>query len=135
MALTIKDSGASTKYMGMAGAGTNTDPYYPCPYLPVSGYTASVTGTSDTTVIAAPGTGLYLYVTSFNVSNSHASSGTFINIKDGTTTVRTLYIGPSQTVALTFPTPIKLTVNTALKFAAETGVTNIRASATGYTAA
>ena len=134
MATTVKNAAGSTVYAGMAGAGTSGDPFYPCPNLPVSGSTSNITGTSDTAVIAAPGASLYLYVTSLNVSNSSATA-VWVNIKDGATTKRTVYLGAGLTIALTFPTPLKLTVNTALNVASETGVTAIRASATGYTAA
>lgn len=134
MATTVKNAAGSTVYAGMAGAGTSGDPFYPCPNLPVSGSTSNITGTSDTAVIAAPGASLYLYITSVNVSNSSANA-VWVNIKDGATTKRTVYLGAGLTIALEFPTPLKLTVNTALNVASETGVTAIRASATGYTAA
>ena len=134
MATTFKNAAGSTVYAATAGAGTSGDPFYPCPNLPVSGSTADITGTSNTAVIAAPGSGLYLYITSVNVSNSSASP-VWVNIKDGSTTKRTVYLGAGLTIALTFPTPLKLTANTALNVASETGVTAIRASATGYTAA
>lgn len=135
MATTVKNAAGSTVYAGMAGAGTSGDPFYPCPNLPVSGSTSNITGTSDTAVIAAPGASLYLYITSVNLSNSHASSGAFVNVKDGSTTKRTAWVAANSTVTIEFPTPLKLTVNTALNVASETSVTNIRASATGYTAA
>ena len=134
MATTVKNAAGSTVYAGMAGAGTSGDPFYPCPNLPVSGSTSNITGTSDTAVIAAPGASLYLYITSVNVSNSSATA-VWVNIKDGATTKRTVYLGAGLTIAMAFPTPLKLTVNTALNVASETGVTAIRASATGYTAA
>lgn len=132
--LVVKDGAAATKNLAMAGDGSTSDPWYPCPILPVSGSTSNITGTSDTAVIAAPGASLYLYITSVNVSNSSATA-VWVNIKDGATTKRTVYLGAGLTIAMAFPTPLKLTVNTALNVASETGVTAIRASATGYTAA
>ncbi|MBK8246571.1 MAG: hypothetical protein IPK85_04105, partial [Gemmatimonadetes bacterium] len=75
----VKDGAAATKNLAMAGAGGTSDPFYPCPFLPVSGATSNITGTSDTAVIAAPGASLYLYITSVNLSNSHASTGAFVN--------------------------------------------------------
>jgi hypothetical protein len=95
---------------------------------------ASSTGTGDTAVIAAQGAGVRIYVTAISVVNTSATN-TFVEIKDGTTVMHRLAApqianGAPQTV--TFPTPLRLTANTALNFAANTGSTTIYVSAVGY---
>ena len=47
------------------------------------GTTASMTGTTSTLLLKAPGEGLRNYITTIVVSNSHASTGTDVVIQDG----------------------------------------------------
>ena len=99
----------------------------------LNGKTASITGTSDTSVIAAQGAGVRIYVTQVTVTNGHATVGTYVNIKDGTTSLYTGYAAAAGGgFAITFPVPLRLTANTALQAANETTGSDTRVSASGY---
>lgn len=100
----------------------------------LSGQTAgAMTGTSDTAVIAAQGAGVRIYVTSLCVTNSHATQGTEVIIKDATTELFRVYAKALDTpITLTFPTPIRLTANQALNAANGTTASNTWVSAQGY---
>ena len=103
----------------------------------VSGATASITDTTNTSVIAADAT-LRIYVTSLLVTNSHATVGTFVNITDGSGGA-VLWTGYAAAVgggfACTFPTPIKTTAATALFCVCVTTGASVRVCAAGYKAA
>lgn len=99
----------------------------------VAGKTADITGTSDTAVIAAQGAGVRIYVTHIIVTNSHATVGTFVLVKDGSTEIYNGYAAAAGGgFALTLPVPLRLTANTALNVACATTGANVRASASGY---
>lgn len=96
--------------------------------------TTAMTGTTDTTLLAAPAAGLRNYITQITVSNSHATVGTDINIKDGSTTI---YVIPAAAVyggaVLTFPTPLRQpTTATAINAANVTTGSSTKVSASGY---
>lgn len=93
--------------------------------------TASATDTTETTVIAAQGTNTFLYITSITVANSSATNTTCA-IKDGSSTVWVLPALARDGHSITFPVPLRLSANTALKFAAEGSVTTMYVSAAGY---
>lgn len=102
----------------------------------VSGTTAAMTGTTSTSLIAAPAAGLRNYITQITVSNSHASVGTDVIIQDGSGGT-TLYTIPAAAVyggaVLTFPTPLKQpTTATALYCANVTTGASTKVSASGY---
>lgn len=100
-----------------------------------SGVTASITGTDNTAVIAAPAAGC-LHITQILVTNAHATVGTYVNIKAGTTT---LYSGYAAAVGggftLNFNPPLRLPAATALNAANETTGSDTRVSASGYISA
>lgn len=103
-----------------------------------SGYTAAITGTASTDVIAAPGVGLFTYVTQILVTNSHATVGTLVTIQteDGTG----LYAGYAAPAgggfSVTFTVPIKMPVaNKKLQAICGTTGANVYVSASGYIAA
>lgn len=94
--------------------------------------------TADTEVIAAPGSGLRLYITTLIVTNTHASQGTKVQIKSGTTATGYPRIQASSGgggAALTLPTPLRLGANEALQFANATSGADVDVSAIGYVAA
>ena len=98
--------------------------------------TTAMTGTTSTSLIAAPGAGLRNYITQITVSNSHATVGTDLIIQDGSGGT-TLYVIPAAAAyggaAITFPTPLRQpTANTALFIANVTTGSNTKASASGY---
>jgi hypothetical protein len=101
----------------------------------VSGFTAAVVNTTDTAIIAAQGAGQRIYVTSIAVFNSHATVSTVVEIKDGSTVVfRGYALAAGGGFTVSFPTPIKLTANTALNGAAVTTGSNVYFNATGFKA-
>lgn len=90
------------------------------------------TDTSDTTLIAAQGTGVRIYVSKIIVSNSSASN-TEVDIKDGSTVKLTIPAPANGGAVLDLAdTPLKLSANTSLNFAALSGVTSMKVSVLGY---
>jgi hypothetical protein len=100
----------------------------------VSGVTAAITGTSNTEVIPAQGAGVTVFVTSVLVTNSHATIGTVVELKDGTSVVARGYAAADGGgFSLSLPTPIPLTANTALNAACLTTAANVFVTAAGFT--
>ncbi len=103
----------------------------------VSGCISSaMTGTTTTSLIAAPASGLRNYITQITVSNSHATVGTDIIIQDGSGGT-TLYVIPAAAVfggaTVTFPVPLRQpTTATAIYCANVTTGSNTKVSASGY---
>lgn len=101
----------------------------------VSGATAAITDTTSTSVIAAAGAGVRNFITSILVTNSHATVGTLVTIKDGSGGT-TLYAGYAAAAgggfSVTFPTPLRGSANTALHAACGTTGSNVYVSAAGY---
>lgn len=98
--------------------------------------TSAMTGTTSTSLIAAPASGLRNYITQITVSNSHATVGTDIIIQDGSGGT-TLYVIPAAAAfggaTLTFPTPLRQpTTATAIYCANVTTGSNTKVSASGY---
>lgn len=107
------------------------------PYAPegarASG-TATVTGTSDTSVVAASGSGsLKLYITSAQIVNT-GSTTSLITFKNGSGGSTLAYsIAPTGGGSnILFPVPLVTSANTALYFAAASSSTTIYVSAQGY---
>lgn len=102
----------------------------------VSGLTAAMTGTTSTSLLAAPAAGLRNYITHVLISNSHATVGTFVTLQDGSGGTA-LYTGYAAAVgggfSITFPTPLRQpTTATALFVVNVTTGANVIASASGY---
>lgn len=98
--------------------------------------TSAMTGTTSTSLIAAPAAGLRNYITQITVSNSHATVGTDVIIQDGSGGT-TLYTIPAAAVyggaAISFPTPLRQpTTATALFCANVTTGASTKVSASGY---
>lgn len=111
---------------------------YTIPETMVAGRTAAMTGTGDTAVIAAGGAGVRTYVTSIIITNSHATVGTEVIIKDNTTELLRVYVpalngtaGPNS-IAIDLPVPLRLSANTALNAANVTTGSNTYVAAVGY---
>jgi hypothetical protein len=103
----------------------------------VSGVTAAITTTTATQVLPAPGSGVRNYITNIVVSNSHATVGTDVEIRDGSTAI---YVIPAAAVfggaALSFPVPLRQpTANAVINAACVTTGASVRVSASGYKAA
>jgi hypothetical protein len=98
--------------------------------------TSAMTGTTSTSLIAAPASGLRNYITQVTVSNAHATQGTDIVIQDGSGGT-TLYTIPAAAVyggaVVTFPTPLRQpTTATAIFCANVTTGASTKVSASGY---
>lgn len=98
--------------------------------------TSAMTGTTSTSLIAAPAAGLRNYITTIIVSNAHATVGTDVIIQDGSggTTLLTI---PAAAVyggaAITLPTPLRQpTTATAIFCANVTTGASTKVSAVGY---
>lgn len=101
--------------------------------------TTAMTGTTSTSLIAAPGAGLHNMLTQFTVSNAHATQGTDIVLQDGSSGT-TIYTVPAAAnyggATITFNPPLRQpTVNTALFVANVTTGASTKASASGFKAA
>ena len=101
--------------------------------------TAAMTGTTSTSLLAAPGANLHNYITTIIVSCAHATQGTDIIIQDGSggTTLLTIPAAAAYGgAAITLPTPLRQpTTNTALYCANVTTGSSTKVSVVGYTGA
>lgn len=98
--------------------------------------TSAMTGTTSTSLVAAPAGSLRNYITNIVVSNSHATVGTDMVIQDGSGGT-TLYTIPAAAVyggaSVTFPVPLRQpTTATAIYIANVTTGASTKASASGY---
>lgn len=100
----------------------------------VQGLTAAMTATADTPVIAAPGAGISTYVTGVHVVNTHATVGTEVHIKDGTTIIDRFFVPALSERNREYPTPLKLTANAVLNAATVTTGSNTYVQAVGFKA-
>lgn len=100
----------------------------------VSGVTAAITDTTNTSVIASAGGSLRNYITHIIVTNSHATVSTVVEIRDGATTV--LYRGYALAAgggfSVTLPVPLRGTAATAITASCITTGSNVYVSASGY---
>lgn len=108
---------------------------YAIPENFLSGVTAGITGTSNTSVIAAQGAGVRIYVTQLLVTNAHNTVNTVVEIKDNTTVIyRGFAAKGGGGFSLTFPVPLRLAANVALQAANITTGSETYVSASGYKA-
>jgi hypothetical protein len=101
--------------------------------------TTAMTGTTTTSLVAAPGVSLRNYITTIIVSNSHATVGTDVVIQDGSggTTLLTIPAAPVYGGGvITLPVPLRQpTANTAIFCANVTTGASTKVSAVGFKAA
>jgi len=132
-AVNIQDGGNSITVDGTFWQATQ--PVNQVEKIGVSGYTAAITDLTATDVIAAPGVGLFTYVTQVLVTNSHATVGTLVTIQteDGTG-LYAGYAGPAGGgFSVSFTVPIKMPVaNKKLQAICGTTGANVYVSASGY---
>jgi hypothetical protein len=98
--------------------------------------TSAMTGTTSTSLIGAPASGLRNYITQITVSNAHATVGTDVVIQDGSGGT-TLYTIPAAAVyggaTVHFPVPLRQpTTATAIFCANVTTGASTKVSASGY---
>lgn len=116
-----------------------TSPYTNPENIVSGAITSAMTGTTSTSLVAAPAAGLRNYITTIICSNSHATVGTDIIIQDGSggTTLLTI---PAAAVyggaVITLPVPLRQpTTATALYCANVTTGASTKVSAVGFKAA
>lgn len=99
--------------------------------------TSAMTGTTSTSLLAAPSSGLFNYVTTIIVSNAHASVGTNVLLQDGNggNTMMTIPAAPNYGgSSINLPVPLKqTTAATALYVANETTGASTKVTVVGYT--
>jgi hypothetical protein len=104
--------------------------------------TSAMTGTTTTSLLAAPAAGLRNYITQITVSNGSTTVPTDILIQDGSGGT-TLYVIPAPAgvgtgtgaagASITFPTPLRQpTTGTAIFVANVTTSSSTKVSASGY---
>lgn len=102
----------------------------------VTGTTAAMTGTTSTSLIAAPAGSLRNYITQISCVNSHATVGTFVSVQDGNGGTNLFTLAAASVFGgetITFPVPLRQpTTATALYVADVTTGANVICSATGY---
>lgn len=102
----------------------------------VSGTTAAMTGTTSTSLIAAPASGLRNYITQIQCVNSHATVGTFVTVQDGSGGTALMTLAAASVFGgetVTLPVPLRQpTTATAIFVADVTTGANVICSATGY---
>ncbi|MDD5199264.1 MAG: hypothetical protein PHC88_05620 [Terrimicrobiaceae bacterium] len=105
------------------------------PHAPLRGL-ASSTDTADHTVIAAPGAGLALMITTLVIYNAHATTGTGVLLKSGTTTIWGPIPAPGGKggCVIRMDPPLPCNANQVFAFACEDSVTTVTVSALGYRA-
>ena len=137
-AVNIQDGGNSITIDGTITDITNTVNVNQIEKTGVSGYTASITDLTVTDVIAAPGPGLFTYVTQILVTNANATIGTLVTIQtQGGIGLYAGYAGPAGGgFSVSFPVAIKMPVDDE-KLQVVCGTTGARVyvSASGYIAA
>ena len=101
-----------------------------------AGATGGLVNTTAVTIKAAAGAGIRAYITSLQLMNSHATTGTEIVINDGSagTAIWRGFVPPLGGLSATFPVPLKSTANTLLevKEATATATTGVLVSVQGY---
>jgi hypothetical protein len=98
--------------------------------------TTAMTGTTSTSLVSAPASGLRNYITACTVSNAHATVGTDMILQDGSGGT-TIWNIPAAAVYggahITFPTPLRQpTTATALYVANVTTGASTKAACSGY---
>lgn len=96
---------------------------------------ATLTGIADVAIIAAPGAGSRLYITSISGSNTNITTDALVHFKDGTTTFASFFCAAGGGgFSHQMPTGKRLADNAALQADLEAAVTDVRVSAQGYVA-
>lgn len=106
---------------------------YAIPALFTSGATAAMTATADTVIISSGGANILTYIDQITCTNSHATVGTVINIKNGQTIFYTAYaVAAGGGFSISLPTPLRGAANTQWAAVNATTGSNTYCSAAGY---
>ena len=101
-----------------------------------AGPTGGITDTADDAIQAAGGAGVRHYLTDLTVINAHATVGTEVVIKDGSTVIHRGYAAAAGGgYTITFNSPLRGTAATALNVACITTGSATHVSASGFSAA
>jgi len=139
--VTSSDSPDVASLAILESAATSDGPVLaPTAATPVKGaITTAMTGTTSTSLLAAPGAATYNYITTIIVSNASSTVGTNVLLQDGSggTTMMTIPAAVNYGGAvITLPVPLKqTTANTALYVQNETTGSSTKVSVVGYTGA
>jgi hypothetical protein len=138
LSTTPTDTTAQTNAPVLDVTGSIVTRPYALPDVMVSGTTSAMTGTTSTSLVAAPGAGLRNYITYLTCVNSHATVGTFVTVQDGSGGTALMTLAAAAVFgghSATLPVPLKQpTANTALFVADVTTGANVICSAVGYKA-
>lgn len=108
---------------------------YAQPSSYISGVTTDITDTTATSVIAAQGAGVKIYVTSIMVTNGDADTGTVVKITDGsggTTKWRGYAAAAGGGFAINLNIPLVFSANTAVYAQCETTGATVQVSCAGF---
>lgn len=116
---------------GALGGSAGPRSYAAWTYVAAAG---GITDTSDVTLKAEPGVGNAVYLRALQIANKHATTGTEIVIKSGSTVLWRGYAGPvaAGAMGIEFPDPLVSDNNTALTAACVTTGTATLINAQGY---
>ena len=96
---------------------------------------ATLTTTGNASIIAAPGVGSRLYITSVSGSNTNVTTDTRVDLKNGTTIFASFFCAAGGGgFSHQMPVGKRLDDNAALQAALGTALTDVRVSAQGYKA-
>ena len=117
--------------LGGSGAGSGFRNYTAWSYAAAAG---GITNTSDVALKAAPGVGRSNYLTNLQICNKHATTGTEVEVKNGSTVIWRGYAPPNGVqIDVEFPNALYASNNTALNVACVTTGTATLINAQGYT--
>ena len=111
-----------------------TQPYAPPEKAQQYTSPSDITDTADDAVFSAVA-GTKHYITHFSAMCSHATTATWVYLKDGSTVIASIYCAAAGGGGvLTFPTPIVGTANTAINVANATNSSATRVNVVGFQA-
>jgi hypothetical protein len=94
---------------------------------------ANSTATTDTTLVSAPGSGVSFCMTDWAATNDSATDTSFRFRTGGSTDLTERFMVPNKGANQgRLVTPICSTANATFGFAADTGVTTLRVTVSGY---
>jgi hypothetical protein len=97
----------------------------------VSGNASNTDGT-NTQVIAAAGAGIKVYLTTIILTNTHATTDGYVEIKDGTTVKMTIPVPHASGAVVPLTVPIGGTANTAWNFDPSAAISTLTCSMVGF---
>lgn len=119
--------------LGGASGGVSAPASSPLPSWSYAAASGGITNTTPVTVLAAQGAGRCGYLTSLQVINAHASVGTDVIVKTGSTVLFRQWAGSAGNgFVITFDRPLVSAANTSLTVECGTTGTVTYVNAQGY---